>query len=1152
MTNTLKILLYTACCAISFNNCCYSMEEQYETFCGVKIAKNDLTIDGNFDNLLQQISQINKNKLFPYKLSNEFTYTKYQSIKNILSSHDIQQRFHSYCIAQYKQFVSKNHNINSLTQLINQLLLDTVTFISLYETDNPNTVGWQLFQVSWSILLQYTSKKQQLSSLHSKLSKLNDNVLSHVGIDTSSINFTSHFESIPPLINDSKQIVTSSSNLHNLHNIKLNDINNNNHNNSNQIHNSYTNPISYNPNSNTNNNININQINNNNPTIQESQNINPHKLNLSPINKKSNNINHNNIIPTNPKKDSPQHNNININLNSNNNNNDNNLNFTPFNNKPKKTNLNKINLSNQQYQIDSQLVDTWHNCPNSIQTIFPNFLNTNQQQLFTYQFNQTMYNKFESQNMLKPNSDSLIRQLYQDTKNILSNPLLNTENTCNLFKLAWSILYYYYILNAWEFDSLDMSEINELKTFIGTLQTIKDLSLNNNQNNINLQNNNLITNTVNPSTNPYNDNGNLKTQNGLENIGATCYMNATLQCFINLTDFGRELWDIVHNNNNELQRRTNFTNNRDTAITNRLVLDFVDVINNVKDKNNKSKYFAPHQFKTTLANSNELFKGIAANDSKDLINYLIMTLHECLNERSVKQNNTQNNGILQNPAMQKNQQLMWNTFLNEFKSINNSVVSRNFYAFNCTTTTCSVCNTTLYNYQIYFFLIFPLEEVRRYKGKETHVTLDDCFEYDQKLNYMNGENAMYCNYCKKSCNSSMQTKLHNLPKNLIIILNKGQGLQFNVQLKDIPQIVDFNKYVESKENNSRYFLSGIVNHLGESGMSGHFIAYCRQSPNHNWVMYNDATTKEIKCDAEGNIPKDNKLYKILKGEVNNDDIPYILFYTRIDDNKNYLGNKTKLPKLQDIPPQNNNVPFPNMPNQIMNNNNNMMMNPMMMQNMMQFMNMKIMPQMNGMNNMNNMGNNNMMVNNNNMNFNNRNISNNNFISNNNQRNIINNGFNNMGNNNMMMNNNMNRMNFNNGNNFNQMNNNNMMMNKGNQGNNIIMNNMNPNMNMNQNMNVNQNNNMNNNNMNQMNFNNGNNFNNNMNNNNMNFNNNFNNNNMNNFNNNNNFQNNQMNNMNNIGNNNFINNNFQNNQFNNMSNNNNMMMNNNNMNMNNFK
>ena len=56
------------------------------------------------------------------------------------------------------------------------------------------------------------------------------------------------------------------------------------------------------------------------------------------------------------------------------------------------------------------------------------------------------------------------------------------------------------------------------------------------------------------------------------------------------------------------------------------------------------------------------------------------------------------------------------------------------------------------------------------------VNIYDCFFYDQKITYMNGSDAMYCNYCKQTCNSSMRTILATGPEILIIILNRGQGI----------------------------------------------------------------------------------------------------------------------------------------------------------------------------------------------------------------------------------------------------------------------------------------------------------------------------------------------------------------------------------------
>ena len=266
---------------------------------------------------------------------------------------------------------------------------------------------------------------------------------------------------------------------------------------------------------------------------------------------------------------------------------------------------------------------------------------------------------------------------------------------------------------------------------------------------------------------------------------------------------------------------------------------------------------------------NPLFKGIAANDAKDLVNFLIMTLHKELN----KANNNNNNMILD----QRNQQLMFTNFVQTFTSNNISIISDLFYAMNCNITQCHGCTTKIYNYQTYFFLVFPLEEVRKYKYSNPNlfnmfnnnfnnneVNIFDCFEYDRKINLMTGENSMYCNYCKNTCNCSMCTYLTTSPEILVIVLNRGNGNEFKVKINFSVDLNLYN-YIELKNTGYYYNLIGVITHLGESSMSGHFIAYCRDPISGLWHKYNDAIVNEVT-----NFQK----------EVIDFGMPYLLFYQK--------------------------------------------------------------------------------------------------------------------------------------------------------------------------------------------------------------------------------------------------------------------------------
>ena len=354
---------------------------------------------------------------------------------------------------------------------------------------------------------------------------------------------------------------------------------------------------------------------------------------------------------------------------------------------------------------------------------------------------------------------------------------------------------------------------------------------------------------------------------GLENIGATCYMNSTLQCFCHIEKFieffkySKQVINITKNNKNNL-----------TSSFKLLIEKLWPNNNNL----NSNKCYAPEEFKNKISKMNPLFEGIAANDAKDLVNFIIMTLHEELNK--IKQiNNSNNNQIVFD---QTNKKLMLNNFIQDFISKNQSIMSDLFYAMNCNITECCRCHNKIYNYQTYFFIIFPLEEVRKFKNSnilnffniifnnnynDSLVSIYDCFDYDNKINVMSGENSMYCNFCKINCACHMRTCLATGPEILILLLNRGHGIEFNVKINFLEELNLYN-YIEYKETGCNYKLIGVITHIGESSMSGHFIAYCKDPITYKWHKYNDAIVSEVIN---------------FKKEVIDFAMPYLLFYQKI-------------------------------------------------------------------------------------------------------------------------------------------------------------------------------------------------------------------------------------------------------------------------------
>ena len=208
---------------------------------------------------------------------------------------------------------------------------------------------------------------------------------------------------------------------------------------------------------------------------------------------------------------------------------------------------------------------------------------------------------------------------------------------------------------------------------------------------------------------------------------------------------------------------------------------------------------------------------------------------------------------------------MFNNFAQKFASENKSIISDLFFGINCNITQCNECQTNLYNYQIYFFIEFPLEEVCKFKNNiflNNPVTIYDCFDYDRKVNLMFDENSMYCSYCKQNTNCKMYTILTTGPEILILLLNRGKGIEFNVK---IMEDLDLSNYIELKNTGVKYKLIGVITHIGKCDSSGHFIAFCKDPITHSWNKYNDDIVSEVND---------------FQNEVINFAKPYILFYQK--------------------------------------------------------------------------------------------------------------------------------------------------------------------------------------------------------------------------------------------------------------------------------
>ena len=544
---------------------------------------------------------------------------------------------------------------------------------------------------------------------------------------------------------------------------------------------------------------------------------------------------------------------MNNNMNYNNNmnpNNMNNMNMNSFNNN---SNMNNINM--------------------------PRAMNNNMNNnmiLNSYTYN--MNNKLNLNNDINNNDMNNINISNIMNSNISNNMNSNINNMSNNFNNGMN--------NIINFNNSNLNNGMNIGNNMNNNNNMYN-NMNMNMNFNNSMNNNNISNSMPPINTPFSNNINghmiipinpepqqYPALIGLNNIGATCFMNSTLQCMSQIGEFSSY---FLNEKNNTAIINNNIARKNDNQLT--LSPLYLDLIEHLWNKSEPNRAFSPINFIKRVEDMNPLFKLGQAGDSKDFILFLLEQLHTELKKPCSNYRKMENR-----PLNQYDRSNALNHFMDEFKK-ELSIVTDIFFGIQETRTQCFNCRNIYssqgrnppicYNFQIFNFIIFPLEEVRKMKNRNNFnnsdiniVNLYDCFKYNQEPIIFTGENRNHCNICNKLNDCSYTTLIYSAPNILILILNRGKDNKFKVKI-DFSEDIDITDFVQMKPKNKRlkYSLTGVITHLGESGPDAHFIASCKSSVNNKWYRFNDALVNII-----NNVQQ----------EIFYFGTPYILFY-RIND-----------------------------------------------------------------------------------------------------------------------------------------------------------------------------------------------------------------------------------------------------------------------------
>jgi ubiquitin C-terminal hydrolase len=342
-------------------------------------------------------------------------------------------------------------------------------------------------------------------------------------------------------------------------------------------------------------------------------------------------------------------------------------------------------------------------------------------------------------------------------------------------------------------------------------------------------------------------------------------MNATLQCLLHVNELVAYFLNEYPKDFKKLQEKNKYISTKGN-----ISKVFYELIKGVYSKNKEiyipdnssdlsyenvydySNSISPEKFHKTIGYFNSQFKNLEANDSKDLILYLLQTIHSELNYLS-------DNQTISGRPNQYDRQQLFSYFCQTYEKKNFSIISTIFYGTYENLTKCSNCSRILYNFQKFEFISFGMYD---YVGKIFNIY--NGFEDNQKEQTLSGDNKFFCNNCKQLCEAKICTKILMPPNKLLINIDFGKNKIYHPKKVTFDQEIDITKYISYDYGMQfKYRIIGVCLHYGLSGSSGHYVALIKHKNNGKWYCFNDSFVSEY---TKRNI---------------NDGTPYLLLYERI-------------------------------------------------------------------------------------------------------------------------------------------------------------------------------------------------------------------------------------------------------------------------------
>ena len=296
-----------------------------------------------------------------------------------------------------------------------------------------------------------------------------------------------------------------------------------------------------------------------------------------------------------------------------------------------------------------------------------------------------------------------------------------------------------------------------------------------------------------------------------------CFMNSSIQCFLQLKQFRDNILNI---NNEELNKLE-------------LTKEFRNLIIKIENNEINSNLY---NMKKILSKVEEKYK---TNEQCDANEFITIFLNQMLNElkgiEPLSNNNFPNN--INDQEMKKQFERLNKLFINK----NNSFLIDLFYGKLIKEIYCIKGHRISIKFQIYNIIELPIMEYIN-NDKTNKVELIDLLkEYQENHNI---DEEIECNKCGKEVKCYSKTTIFNIPKYLILLLNQNLKKNTNLQFVVFKETLETNDFVKNMDFNKEYNLIGLIDYYGNREY-GHYTASCKNLKDNNWYYISDTYISKI-------------------------------------------------------------------------------------------------------------------------------------------------------------------------------------------------------------------------------------------------------------------------------------------------------------------